>query len=207
MPYIFINYRTRDEASAATVIERDLATRFGREKVFKDSSSIRGGDQFAKRILAAVHGSAALLAVIGRHWQQPHEENGPSPLADENDWVRRELLEARGYGVRVVPVLIDGAPRLDKVLLPAELTWLRDAQYRTFDNTDSKSDLAKLAAELADLVPGLADRTTPAEARPATVSATARDVYGDMITATNVHTGHGHQFNGTTYFAGPGDSR
>lgn len=211
MPDIFINYRTGDEESAATAIERDLAARFGREKVFRDSTSIRAGDQFPNRLLAGVHGGRVLLAVIGPRWQDPRDPNGRSPLEHEDDWVRRELLEARKYGVRVIPVLVGAAPRLDRVPLPPELAWLRDVQFRQFRNADAAADLAKLAAELVDLVPGLADRTKAGE-EPAANGVTARDVHGDLINFVGnhgqVHAGKGHQFNGpTTYFAGPGEPR
>lgn len=203
MPDVFINFRTGDEESAATVIERDLATRFGREKIFRDSTSIRAGEDFARRILSAVHGSRALLAVIGPRWLSDR-------LADEQDWVRRELLEAREYGVRVIPVLVGDMPRLDGVALPKELSWLKDVQFRRFNNADADADLATIAAELVEFVPGLEDRTKT-EARQAAVNNSARDVRGNMINITGnhgpVHGGRGDQFNGpTNYYAGRGDT-
>lgn len=208
MSDIFINYRTDDEASAATVIERELARRFGPERVFRDSTSMRAGEQFAKRLLGAVHGSRALLAVIGRRWQEGRDPDGRSPLEDENDWVRRELLAAKEYGVRVIPVLVDGAPRLDRVPLPPELVWLRHVQYWQFRNVDSAADLARLAAELADLLPGLEDRTTAGREPPAAIEVTARDVRGGMINNIgnhgNVHGGNGTQINGSVHHFGPG---
>jgi hypothetical protein len=211
MPDVFINFRTGDEESAATVIERELSARFGSEKVFRDSKSIRAGEDFPRRLLSALHGSRAMLAVIGPRWLTARGKGGRNALDDEKDWIRRELLEAKDYGVRVIPVLVgEGVPRLDRAALPPVLSWLADKQYRRFNNRDAEADLAGIAGELAQLVPGLEDRTKAESPRPG-VHNMVRDVGGDVITISDnhgpVHGGRGHQFNGqTNYVAGRGEA-
>jgi hypothetical protein len=212
MPDVFVNFRTGDEESAATLIERDLSARFGPERIFRDSRSIRAGEQFQQRILSAVHGSQVLLAVIGPRWADARGEDGRKRLEDNQDWVRRELLAAKEYGVRVVPVLVGTMTRLDGVRLPRALAWLADLQYRTFRDRHAEADLATIAADLVEFVPGLEDRTTTGTSGPATIDNTAHDVRGNMINVVGnhatVHGGEGHQFNGpTTYVAGRGDTR
>jgi hypothetical protein len=213
MPDVFINFRTGDEESAATLIERDLSARFGSEKIFRDSKSIKAGEEFPKRLLSAVHGSRAMLAVIGPRWLAARGPEGRNALDDEQDWIRRELLAAKEYGVRVIPVLVgDQMARLDSAVLPPVLSWLADVQYRRFNNRDADAGLATIAAALVEFVPGLTDRTTAAtgDSGRSDISTTARDVRGDIITVTGtsgpVHVGRGSQFNGpTNYIAGRGD--
>lgn len=213
MPDVFINFRTGDEESAATLIDRDLSTRFGSEKVFRDSKSIRAGEEFPQRLLSAVHGSRVMLAVIGPRWLVARGSDGRNALDNEQDWIRRELLEAKEFGVRVIPVLVgERTARLDSAAMPPVLTWLADLQYRRFNTRSADADLATIAAELIELVPGLADRTAAVagESVRSGITSTARDVHGDIInvkdTSGPVHVGRGHQFNGsTTYLDSRGD--
>jgi len=213
MPDVFINFRTGDEESAATLIERDLSARFGSEKIFRDSKSIRAGEAFPQRLLSAVHGSRVMLAVIGPRWLVARGQDGRNALDDEQDWIRRELLAAKDYGVRVIPVLVgEHTARLDSAAMPPVLSWLAEVQYRRFNNRNADADLATIAAELVGLVPGLVDRTTAGagESGRSDTTTTARDVRGDIINVTGtsgpVHVGRGSQFNGpTTYIAGRGD--
>lgn len=201
MPDVFVNYRTGDEESAATLVERDLAARFGREKIFRASRSVEAGEAFPRRILGAVHGSRALLAVIGSRWADLRGPNGRRLLEDEDDWVRRELLEARKYHVRIIPVLVgDRTRRLDRLDLPGELSWLRHLQYRRLNSRDADADLDRIAADLIGFVPGLVERRT-SDDRPTGHVTNISGNHGP------VHGGTGDQFIGTTYVAGRGDQR
>lgn len=213
---IFINFRTRDEESAATVIERDLCARFGPEKIFRDSTSIRAGERFPERILSAVQNSHALLALIGPRWSHVRRPGAGHPLLDKSDWVRRELLAAKKFSVRVIPVLVgEREIRLKAADLPTELSWLADLQYRRFDNHHAEADLARIAADLVELVPGLEDRTKvekAGEPSQATVQVTARDVRGNVNTFTGntgpIHNGKGDQINAhTVHLPSRGDTR
>jgi hypothetical protein len=201
---VFINYRTKDEESVATLVERDLSTRFGKEKIFRDNRSIEAGTQFQPRLLGAVHGSRALLAVIGPAWADISGPRGKL-LDDENDWVRRELVEARAYHVRVIPVLVgEDKWRLAQVELPAELSWLRDLQYRQFAHSRADECLDRIAEDLISFVPGLRPRAAAEPANHTTVQ-------GNQTNFTDnhgqVHSGSGHQFNGTNHISGLGDHR
>ncbi|HEX5120381.1 MAG TPA: toll/interleukin-1 receptor domain-containing protein [Pseudonocardiaceae bacterium] len=201
MPDVFINFRHGDEDATAALIEHDLSDRFGSTKVFRDSKSIRAGDDFARELFAAVHDCKVMLAVIGDRWLT--NANGDRLLEREQDWIRRELLEARAFGVRVIPVLVGVHVRpLDKADLPLELAWLADMQHRPFSTRNTRSDLDRLAAELAELVPGLVEHPS---ARPdsmprndiSDVHGNVTIVGGDSGAVTNVS---GHQFNGPTYY-------
>jgi hypothetical protein len=207
MPDVFINFRTGDEESAATLIDRDLSARFGKEKIFRDSRSIRAGEEFPKRLLSAVHGSRAMLAVIGPRWLTAQGPDGRRALDNKQDWIRRELLEAKKYGIRVIPILVGArTERLDKAAMPRELAWLAEVQYRRFSTRTADADLAMIASDLSEFVPGLRDRTTTAasESGRSGIASTTGEVHGDVInvngTSGPVHAGKGHQFNGATNY-------
>ncbi|WP_030269803.1 toll/interleukin-1 receptor domain-containing protein [Streptomyces sp. NRRL B-24484] len=161
MPDIFVNYRTKDEDSTATLIERDLSRRFGTDRVFRASKSIRIGQAFPQELLTAVRRSSVLLAVIGPRWFTARNADGRRALDDPEDWTRREIDEAFQSGALVVPVLVGAATRLDRHALPAGIARLADCQYRRFVNRDADSCLRRLGDDLAEAIPHLAE----AEAR------------------------------------------
>ncbi|MCW3158187.1 glycerophosphodiester phosphodiesterase [Micropruina sonneratiae] len=62
-----------------------------------------------------------LLALIGPHWLTMTDAEGNRRLDDPEDFVRLELSAALNRGVRVVPILVDGATMPKVSDLPAEL--------------------------------------------------------------------------------------
>ncbi|MFF5769267.1 toll/interleukin-1 receptor domain-containing protein [Streptomyces californicus] len=164
MPDVFVNYRTGDEESAATMVARELIRRFGAERIFFASSSIEPGQRFPAELVRAVEECAALLAVIGPRWAEPRSTHGHTALETDQDWALREIETALGRGVLVIPVLVGKATRIDPTLLPESLRELADCQYRRFDHRNAGADLAALGDALARLLPelGAADRDAPA---------------------------------------------
>ncbi|MFF9346425.1 toll/interleukin-1 receptor domain-containing protein [Streptomyces sp. NPDC014734] len=157
MPLIFVNYRTRDEAATAALIERELSRVFGDGNVFRASKSIEPGSRFPLELLRAVRRSSVLLAVIGPRWFETRSADGRSALHDPDDWTRREIEEAFEMGAVVIPVLVSGTERLNAKDLPPELGILADCQYRRFDHRNVEADLARLADDLIGLLPELAE--------------------------------------------------
>ncbi|MEV7024265.1 toll/interleukin-1 receptor domain-containing protein [Kitasatospora sp. NPDC093558] len=168
MPEIFVNYRTSDEDTTATLIERELSRRFGDERVFRASKSIGIGGRFPQALLTAVRRSSVLIAVIGPRWADARTADGARALDDPEDWTRKEIAEAFESGALVVPVLVGRTTRLDRHTLPPEIAELADCQYRRFDNRDADSGLRRLGDDLAEAVPRLAEaerRITAAKGR------------------------------------------
>jgi hypothetical protein len=155
MPDVFINYRTGDEEATATLFERELARRFGPDKVFKASNGIPPGSDFEAGILNAVRSSSVLLAVVGSRWLYVQDESGRRLLDKRSDWTRREIVEAFNHDVKVVPVLVGAAPRLVRAHLPAALQRLSSCQYLRFDHRDADAGIDRLGNDLARLVPRL----------------------------------------------------
>ncbi|MFC1431026.1 toll/interleukin-1 receptor domain-containing protein [Streptacidiphilus sp. N1-3] len=156
MPEVFINYRTGDEEGSATLIERELSSRFGSDRIFRASKSIAPGSSFPQELIIAARRCRVLLAVIGPRWAEVRTADGRRMVDDPEDWTRREILEALGSGAQVVPVLVGRAMRLDGAGLPPELVGLVDYQYRRLDHRNAEADLVRLGDTVAELIPELA---------------------------------------------------
>ncbi|MEU9744224.1 toll/interleukin-1 receptor domain-containing protein [Streptomyces niveus] len=155
MSEVFVNYRTGDEESAATMIARELVRRFGEKRIFFASSSIEPGHRFPMELVRAVEECDALLAVIGPRWAEVRGPDGRPALEAGLDWTRREIRTALDRGVLVIPVLVGKATRIDRAVLPDDLLELADCQYRRFDHRNAESDLTALGDTLARLLPEL----------------------------------------------------
>ncbi|WP_037913931.1 TIR domain-containing protein [Actinacidiphila yeochonensis] len=174
MPDVFVNYRTGDEESAATMIARELTRRFGEDRVFFASSSIEAGRRFPAELVRAVDECEALLAVIGPRWAEVRGPDGRPALEAEQDWTRREIQTALDRGILVIPVLVGKATRIDLAVVPDDLRELADCQYRRFDHRNAESDLTALGDTLARLLPELG--TADHDARAARERAEAESV-------------------------------
>jgi hypothetical protein len=155
---IFISYRRRDASYPAAWLLDQLTARFGSDRVFMDVDSIEPGDDFAEVIADAVGSCAVLLAVIGDRWLAAADENGQRRLDDPGDFVRLEIEAALARGVRVIPVLMDGARVPSPDRLPAGLAALARRQAAQLSHARFSSDLTSLLNVL--------DRALAPAARP-----------------------------------------
>jgi len=153
---VFINYRGADSHSYGALLYAELSRCFGAELVFLDSESIPAGTDFPAELVARVRGCGVLLAVVGPRWLSTADAEGRRRIDDPADWVRRELAEAFAAGVRVVPVLTDGADLPGEAELPAEIAGLGRCQYRRLRHREASADLERLRADLAGADPVLA---------------------------------------------------
>ncbi|GAA2904426.1 toll/interleukin-1 receptor domain-containing protein [Streptomyces mexicanus] len=205
MHEIFINYRTGDGDHLAATLDEALRHRFGDDAVFRDGRSIRAGAEYPHELLTHLRRSQAVLVVIGPQWATTEE------LRREDDWVRREILEARACRIPVVPVLADPSVRwLRRELLPSELAWLAELQAARYTPYHSARDLALIGDALLDLVPALDRAEQPPADEPAAGTSNSttggrhgtvvqgRDFGGDV--AGTIYKGNTGPFN-----TGPGD--
>lgn len=118
---IFMSYRRADTGWAAVSLFDRLADQFGRDNIFKDVDSIDLGEDFVEAITTAVGTSDALLALIGNQWLTATDQNGRRRLDDPGDFVRLEIEAALTRGVRIIPILVDGAPMPHEDQLPESL--------------------------------------------------------------------------------------
>ena len=167
---VFISYRRGDAAYPAGRLFDRLVDRFGAGRVFEDVDSIEPGDDFAEVITATVESCAVLLAVIGPHWLAAAGQDGRRRLDDPADFVRLEIEAALARGVRVIPVLVDGAqlPRAEQ--LPASLGRLAGRQALELSHARFGSDIGRLMSvldrTLSGTPAGSAARQPPGHAAP-----------------------------------------
>jgi len=163
-----------------------------------------------------VRRSSVLLAVMGPDWSRDLR------LRAEDDWVRKEILEAYACGIRVVPVLKGRkTDRLSAVDLPPELARLANVQSLRLDTRDNGADLGRIGDELACLVPALgrADRAVPRSEDSESVSNSTGNVHGTAVQSHDisgdvgtvikgnhgpVHAGRGDIYHGSQHFSGDG---
>src|SRR5690348_7903487 len=116
---IFLSYRRADAAAYARLLQHALRDRIPDAHVFMDLDSIDAGMNFAHVIREAIDSCAVLVAVIGRQWTTLTDEQGRRRLDDPDDYVRFEIRAALERGVRVIPVLVDGARPPQQEQLPS----------------------------------------------------------------------------------------
>jgi hypothetical protein len=77
-------------------------------------------------------------------------------IDDPEDWIRRELAEALGAGVPVIPILADDATLPSPEELPADIAALGRCQYRRLRHRDVRSDVKRIVTDLIAADPELA---------------------------------------------------
>ncbi|WP_410667606.1 toll/interleukin-1 receptor domain-containing protein [Amycolatopsis sp. cmx-4-68] len=155
---IFVNYRRDGSQTMAELIDRDLAEKFGRDQVFLDCRSIRIGDDYARKLLEQVRECRVLLVIIGPAWLSLKTSSGARRIDDPADWIHREIAEAFRAGVRVVPVLLDGTPRLVEAQLPAGIAALARCQHVVVRLGHTRPDVQELIRRLIEIEPRLQRR-------------------------------------------------
>jgi hypothetical protein len=152
MPAIFISYRRDDSAPYAGRIYDRLCVHFGSEQVFMDVDGINLGDDFVNVLDETEKHSSALVAVIGPTWLTIRSANGAARLFDPQDFVRREITAGLASGVRLIPVLVGGAPMPQIHELPDDLAPLARLQALIVHDNSFHRDADQLIAALDQVV-------------------------------------------------------
>jgi class 3 adenylate cyclase len=113
-----------------------------------DIATIEIGEDFVAHMDAAVAGADAVLVVIGLDWLAVTGADGRRRLDDPADHVRREIATALAQGVRVVPVLVGGAPMPAATSLPVPLAALATRNAVRLADETWDDDVAALVATL-----------------------------------------------------------
>jgi len=119
-PKILISYRRSDSAAATNRIHERLTKAFGTESVFIDVDSIPFGEDFRTYIKDKLTNCDVVLVIIGPRWLGTRAD-GSVRMQDADDPVRVEVETALTAGVKVFPVLVDGALMPQAPDLPASL--------------------------------------------------------------------------------------
>jgi hypothetical protein len=118
---IFISYRREDAAHSAGRLYERLVRDFPRNQLLMDVDAIEPGLDFVKVLDEQVSGCDVLLALIGPNWADAKNEKGVRRLDDPDDFVRIEIASALERDIRVIPILVDGAPMPRAEELPEPL--------------------------------------------------------------------------------------
>ena len=166
---IFISYRRQETSHLAGRLYDRLADRFGEGKVFIDVNAIEPGVDFAEEIFRAVAACTVLLAIIGPGWLTAADERGRRRLDDSDDIVRLEIEAALGRGVRVIPILVEGAVMPARDDLPETLAGLARRNALLIRHETLRYDAGRLVAaiERALAAPGTMAVSTAPSPRPA----------------------------------------
>jgi hypothetical protein len=148
MPGVFISYRREDSSAWAGRLFDILSAHFGRRNTFMDLDGIEGGDDFVTVIEDKLKISDVLVAVIGSHWLVAADASGSRRLDNPKDFVRLEIGKALERGIRVIPVLVNGAamPRAED--LPGNLRELSERQAVEVRDTHFHQDAEQLVEVL-----------------------------------------------------------
>jgi hypothetical protein len=132
---------------------------------------INPGEDFVRRLETALGDCAVLLAVIGRKWATAADSRGQRRLDDPQDYVRVEIATALQRDLRVVPVLVDGAPMPNPADLPDPLTALSRRQAVTLADGSWADDVARLCRAIEeDVQPEMAAAARAARRRRAVLA-------------------------------------
>jgi hypothetical protein len=155
---VFISYRREDSGGFAGRIYDRLTSRLGRDGVFFDVDNISPGLDFVDVLSERVGKCDALLAVIGRAWNPVSGNDNRRRIDDPSDFVRVEIEAALARGIRVIPVLVDGAPMPRAEDLPESLRKLTRRQGIEISLTRFDSDAELLTLALSQLEEELRER-------------------------------------------------
>src|SRR5262249_19345703 len=122
MAKIFISYRREDAKGVAKLLSDRLGQHFGKDEVFYDVESIRGGE-FPPRIEEEANSCAVMIVLIGQNWLRPE-------LDSDNDYVHMECRIGLAKKCLMIPTRIDGAPLPAPKKLPADIARLVKFQAR-----------------------------------------------------------------------------
>lgn len=164
---IFISYRREDTSGESGRLKDKLELEFGKNKIFYDVETLEPGWDFEQSITAALHESKVLLAMIGPHWLKVTDSFGNPRISLEEDWVRKEISKALSLGIRVIPVLVNGAQMPKSENLPEDLKELAVRNAKEISSSRWAYDVDELAKVLKKLIiPVPGPKPEPFEPKP-----------------------------------------
>jgi hypothetical protein len=145
---IFICYRRGAGVGyAAALLHSRLTRHFGDERVFMDISAIEVGDDFVEIITRELSSCALMVVLINKGWADAGDEGGLR-LHEKDDFVRMEVSTALRRNIRVVPVLLDGAPMPRAEELPEDLRALARRNAFKMSGESWERDVGELLARM-----------------------------------------------------------
>jgi TPR repeat protein len=158
---IFISYRREDASYPAGRLCDNLHTRFPQNEIFMDVDSIKPGVDFIKTIEDRVGACDVLVAVIGKRWLSAADQEGRRRLDNPEDFVRAEVGTALKRGVRVIPVLVEGAVMPPADQLPEELKPLARRNALSLSHDGFRADSERLMDSVGEVLAAAREERPP----------------------------------------------
>ena len=149
---IFISYRRQDASYPAGRLYDNLHNRFPQNEIFMDVDSLKPGIDFVQTIEERVGACDVLVAVIGKHWLSAADEEGRRRLDNPEDYVRVEVGTALKRGVRVIPVLVEGASMPQASQLPEDLKPLARRNALNVSHDRFRADSERLIDSVGEVL-------------------------------------------------------
>jgi hypothetical protein len=149
---IFINYRREESRWSARSLYDRLSASFNARQIFMDIDGIALGEDFVKAIERTVLECDVLIAVIGANWLASKDDLGNRRLDNPEDFVRMEIAIALSRDIRVIPVLMDGAPMPRPTELPDDLKPLVRRNALRISDTSFDGDCQRLVATIKQIL-------------------------------------------------------
>ena len=144
--HIFISYRRSDCQAQANGVYDGLGHRLKDASLFMDIDSIPPGVDFEDHIRDEIKRSDVVLVMIGDNWLDSRPGTDRRRIDEDDDFVRLEIESALATpNVRILPVLVEGAPMPPSAELPESIRHL--ARLNAFELSDHRwtSDVERLA--------------------------------------------------------------
>ena len=154
---VFLSYRRQDTGPYARLLKNRLDERLPGTPVFMDLEFIEAGADLAETIESAVRSCAVLVALIGSQWLTASDGQGRPRLDDPDDYVRLEIQIALEPGVRVIPVIVDGAAMPSRKQLPVGLQKLARLSALEMSHGRFEYDADKLTTLIQKVLATVAD--------------------------------------------------
>lgn len=158
MGLIFISYRRADAGKTAWRLFDWLERQFGAASVFFDREGIEPGAAFPEVLQQRLAECEVLIALIGPTWLTIADAQGNRRLWAANDYVAHEVATALRRGIRVLPVLVDGAAMPAREHLPPALAHLAENQALAIDDGHFATDFDRLVDAIHGRPRGWAER-------------------------------------------------
>jgi pterin-4a-carbinolamine dehydratase len=150
-PSVFISYRRRDSSAVSRWLAEAIGETFGLDSVFIDVDSIRVGEQWPRRIEAALKKASVLIVVIGQSWLRISDDYGRRLLDQPGDWVRNEILHAIKNKRVIIPLVTSRTELPKRTALPKNLGAFTDFQAYELRDDHWETDLKILLSRLEEV--------------------------------------------------------
>lgn len=153
MADIFICYRREDTEAYAGRLHDSLVGTFGERSVFIDVDNLHPGVDFDHVIQSTLGRTKVVLVMIGPRWLGTR-------IANDQDFVRREILAALKGRKRVIPILVGGTPMPSRERVPSDLAALVQKNAVVLNHASWKHDVARLIRSLEKFIGGTRSSAT-----------------------------------------------